>query len=199
MVWNETLKREIPDGWGVGVLSDIADITMGQSPCGESFNETGHGMIFFQGATDFGERFPSIRQFTTAPTRFAKRGDILLSVRAPVGTMNISATDCCIGRGLAAIHGRRQSTTYVGFCLKYSRSLFENRNATGTTFGSMTKDDLFKLNVLIPPEQISNNFSELSEISSSDMDNICGENQRLIQLRNWLLPMLMNGQAEIME
>ena len=73
MVWNELLKREIPVGWEVGILSDIAYITMGQSPDGSSYNETGVGIIFYQGSTDFGIRFPTIRVYTTSPKRFAKK------------------------------------------------------------------------------------------------------------------------------
>ena len=78
----------------VGQLSDIANIAMGQSPAGETYNENGNGMIFYQGCTDFGTRFPVPRVYTTAPTRFAKSGDILMSVRAPVGTLNVAIEDC---------------------------------------------------------------------------------------------------------
>lgn len=85
MVWNEQLRREIPKGWKTGKLCDIANITMGQSPAGESYNDAGDGLIFYQGRTDFGLRFPTPRMYTTAPTRFVQKGDILLSVRAPVG------------------------------------------------------------------------------------------------------------------
>ena len=67
MVWNDKLKREIPEGWTDGVFSDIANITMGQSPDGSSYNEDGNGVIFYQGSTDFGIRFPSVRMYTTAP------------------------------------------------------------------------------------------------------------------------------------
>jgi type I restriction enzyme S subunit len=95
MVWNEKLKRNIPNNWNNGILSNIANITMGQSPDGSSYNENGNGTIFYQGSTDFGIRFPSIRKYTTAPSRFAKKGDILMSVRAPVGAMNIANNDCC--------------------------------------------------------------------------------------------------------
>ena len=76
MVWNETLKRKIPAGWKNGVLSNIAYITMGQSPEGSSYNEDGIGTIFYQGSTDFGIRFPNVRMYTTKQTRFAKIGDI---------------------------------------------------------------------------------------------------------------------------
>src|SRR3989344_5832169 len=113
MVWNDELKREIPEGWEVGELSDIANITMGQSPPGESYNEKGNGTIFFQGCTDFGNRFPTIRQYTTQSSRFAKKGDILLSVRAPVGLLNITNNDCCIGRGLAALNSKDSCPAYL--------------------------------------------------------------------------------------
>ena len=113
MVWNEQLKREIPLNWNNGYLSDIANITMGQSPDGQSYNDDGDGIIFYQGSTDFGERFPKIRQYTTAPTRFAKKGDLLMSVRAPVGDLNIANNDCCIGRGLSALNSKLGSITHI--------------------------------------------------------------------------------------
>ena len=113
MVWNDQLKREIPKGWNVGQLSDIANIAMGQSPAGETYNENGNGMIFYQGCTDFGTRFPVPRVYTTAPTRFAKSGDILMSVRAPVGTLNVAIEDCSIGRGLAALNSKIGSQLYL--------------------------------------------------------------------------------------
>ena len=83
LVYNQDLKREIPEGWGVEKLGDIANITMGQSPKGTSYNEVGEGMLFFQGSTDFGWRFPVVRQYTTEPSRIAEEDDILLSVRGP--------------------------------------------------------------------------------------------------------------------
>lgn len=90
MVWNPQLKREIPKGWESGKLSDIANITMGQSPAGESYNETGDGMVFYQGRTDFGMRFPTTRMYTTAPTRFAHKGRYLIKCTTPVGDLNIA-------------------------------------------------------------------------------------------------------------
>lgn len=125
MVWNEQLKREIPKGWTVGKLCDIANITMGQSPAGESYNEMGEGTIFYQGRTDFGLRFPTPRMYTTAPTRFAKKGDILLSVRAPVGDLNIAMENCCIGRGLAALNSKIGSQMHLFYTLSEFKQLVE--------------------------------------------------------------------------
>jgi len=197
MVWNEELKREIPLGWEVVELSDIANITMGQSPPGESYNEDGEGMIFFQGCTDFGNRFPSVRQFTTQPTRFAKAGDILLSVRAPVGTINIAKEDCCIGRGLAALNSKDNANTYLFEVMRNLKQVFERRNVNGTTFGSITKDDLFSLKVLKPSKDILEQYQKIIQPTFEQQNKLELESQTLTELRDWLLPMLMNGQVTI--
>ena len=197
MVWNEELKREIPLGWEVVELSDIANITMGQSPPGESYNEDGEGMIFFQGCTDFGNRFPSVRQFTTQPTRFAKAGDILLSVRAPVGTINIAKEDCCIGRGLAALNSKDNANTYLFEVMRNLKQVFERRNVNGTTFGSITKDDLFSLKVLKPSKDILEQYQKVIQPTFEQQNTLELESQTLRELRDWLLPMLMNGQVQI--
>lgn len=154
MVWHEKLKRNIPIGWNNGTLIDIANITMGQSPDGTSYNEIGEGVLFYQGSTDFGMRFPSVRQYTTAPSRFAKKGDILMSVRAPVGAVNIANNDCCIGRGLSALNSKIGSTTHLYYILNDLRIVFDQRNAVGTTFGSITKEDLYSLPIVIPAKRL---------------------------------------------
>lgn len=197
MVWNEELKREIPEGWENGKLSDLANITMGQSPDGESYNENGNGVIFFQGCTDFGTRFPSVRKFTTKPTRFAKSGDILLSVRAPVGSINIANENCCIGRGLASLNSKNNSNAFLFYVLKNLKQVFDRRNSDGTTFGSITKDDLFSLKVTIPNKKILKKYSDLIESSFEKQNKISLETQKLEELRDWLLPMLMNGQVSV--
>ncbi len=197
MVWSEELKREIPLGWSVGELKDIANIIMGQSPPGESYNEQGDGMIFFQGCTDFGTRFPSIRQFTTSPTRFAKKGDILLSVRAPVGTINIAKENCCIGRGLASLNSKNGFDTFLYGVLQNLKQIFDRRNVDGTTFGSITKDDLFSLSVVIPEDNILTKYQEIMNPAFEKQNEIAIENQQLAHLRDWLLPMLMNGQVVV--
>ncbi|HLC78862.1 MAG TPA: restriction endonuclease subunit S [archaeon] len=197
MVWNDELKREIPEGWEVGELSDIANITMGQSPPGESYNEKGNGTIFFQGCTDFGNRFPTIRQYTTQSSRFAKKGDILLSVRAPVGLLNITNNDCCIGRGLAALNSKDSCPAYLFGVMTNLKQIFDRRNVNGTTFGSITKDDLFSLKVIKPKKEILNLYHKTMHPTFEKQNTIELENQNLSELRDWLLPMLMNGQLKI--
>lgn len=197
MVWNDKLKREIPEGWDDGILIDIANITMGQSPDGSSYNEVGEGMLFYQGSTDFGMRFPSVRQYTTAPSRFAKKGDILMSVRAPVGSINIANNDCCIGRGLSAINSKLGSISHLYYILNDLRIAFDQRNAAGTTFGSITKEDLYSLPIIIPSDEVIRAFDKICS-PMFDRQMILGEEiDNLIKQRDELLPLLMNGQVSV--
>ena len=197
MVYNSELKREIPEGWGVEKLEKIANITMGQSPKGTSYNEVGEGMLFFQGSTDFGWRFPVARQYTTEPSRIAEEDDILLSVRAPVGTLNIADTRCCIGRGLAAINSKVGANSYIFNVMQDFKKLFDMINSVGTTFGSITKDDLYSLQLVYPPTELLMEFDQLVKSFDREIKNRSRQNQELTQLRDCLLPMLMNGQVII--
>jgi len=197
MVYNPTLKREIPEEWSDKTLSQIANITMGQSPEGSSYNEEGVGTIFYQGSTDFGWLFPSTRQYTTAPSRMAKKGDILLSVRAPVGDMNIANTDCCIGRGLAALNSKTGSDGFLFYVMKYFKKIFDRRNSEGTTFGSITKNDLHSLALAYPTADLLKKYDYVVTNYNKMIFERSLENRELINLRDWLLPMLMNGQVTV--
>ena len=160
-------KENLPDGWRMGTLGEIAFITMGQSPDSKSFNDIGNGKIFYQGRTDFGIRFPNPRIYTTEPTRMAKSGDILLSVRAPVGDLNITPFDCCIGRGIASIKSKIRCNHFMFYLLQNKKSDFNTSNDEGTIFGSITKDDLFSLKIIIPPNNYLIKFDKLAKIIDS--------------------------------
>ena len=197
MVFDETLKREIPKGWAVKSLNQVADIVMGQSPVGASYNLEQEGTIFFQGSTDFDWRFPNVRQYTTSPTRFAQKGDILLSVRAPVGDLNISPFECCIGRGLAALRSKSGNNSFLFYVMKYFKTVFERRNTEGTTFGSITKDDLHSLKLAVPADKVLEKYNEISSKYDEMIFIRSQQNHQLTQLRDFLLPMLMNGQISV--
>lgn len=197
MVFDETLKREIPKGWAVKSLNQVADIVMGQSPDGASYNLEQEGTIFFQGSTDFDWRFPNVRQYTTSPTRFAQKGDILLSVRAPVGDLNISPFECCIGRGLAALRSKSGNNSFLFYVMKYFKTVFERRNTEGTTFGSITKDDLHSLKLAVPADKGLEKYNEISSKYDEMIFIRSQQNHQLTQLRDFLLPMLMNGQISV--
>jgi type I restriction enzyme S subunit len=100
------ITNGVPEGWGKKSLGELALITMGQSPESQHYNETGEGLPFHQGVTHFGERFVTHRIYSTALNRIAEAGDILCSVRAPVGRLNVTVDKIVIGRGLAALRSR---------------------------------------------------------------------------------------------
>lgn len=197
MVFDETLKREIPKGWEVKSLNQVADIVMGQSPDSASYNLEQEGTIFFQGSTDFDWRFPNVRQYTTSPTRFAQKGDILLSVRAPVGDLNIAPFECCIGRGLAALRSKSGNNSFLFYVMKYFKTVFERRNTEGTTFGSITKDDLHSLKLVAPADNVLEKYNEIVSKYDEMIFIRSQQNHQLTQLRDFLLPMLMNGQVSV--
>ncbi len=116
-------------------LNDVCKINMGQSPDSSSYNEVGDGIPFFQGNADFGERYPVTRVWCNAPTKIANAGDILISVRAPIGALNYAKEKCCIGRGLAAIipDESRVSSPFVFWFLR-GKSAELNSKGTGSTF-----------------------------------------------------------------
>lgn len=116
-------------------LKDVCQINMGQSPESSSYNENGEGIPFFQGNADFGERYPVPRVWCNAPTKIANAGDILISVRAPIGALNYAKEECCIGRGLAAItpDPEKFSTEFI-FWLLRGKNAELNSKGTGSTF-----------------------------------------------------------------
>ena len=183
--------------WKEGSLSDVADITMGQSPSGSSYNEDGIGTIFFQGRAEFGFRFPSVRLFTTEPKRMARSNDTLMSVRAPVGDLNVAHMDCCIGRGLAAIHSKTNHQSFVHYTMFSLRKQLDVFNGEGTVFGSINRNALNEMPIIIPSNEKLAEFEDLvspmDEIIRNNYNEIC----RLEAIRDSLLPKLMSGELDI--
>jgi type I restriction enzyme S subunit len=131
---------------GATILSDVADLIMGQSPPSSTYNEAGEGLPFFQGKTDFGFRYPKPRLFCNAPLKIAKPNDILMSVRAPVGPTNLANQECCIGRGLAAIRPRTIDGDFLFFNLRYAEKLIASLGS-GSTFHAINKTQLGSVEV----------------------------------------------------
>lgn len=140
----------LPSEWVTRRLGDLALITMGQSPPGSTYNKSGNGTPFFQGKSEFGAKHPTVRQWTTGGTKFAEPGDVLMSVRAPVGPTNIADTFCSIGRGLASIRsGESLDQQYLIWYLKYMEAAIQARGK-GTTFDAISGNDLRDTLVSIP-------------------------------------------------
>ena len=183
--------------WTEGTLSDIADITMGQSPSGSSYNEDGNGTIFFQGRAEFGFRFPTVRLYTIEPKRMACANDTLMSVRAPVGDLNVAHTDCCIGRGLAAIHSKNNHQSFVLYTMFSLKKQLDVFNGEGTVFGSINRNSLNEMPLLIPSSEKLDEFEALVDPMDAAIRNNYDEICRLEQLRDSLLPKLMSGELDV--
>jgi len=188
---------ELPDGWEIKRLDEIADIVMGQSPPGSSYNEHGEGQPFFQGKTEFGEVHPTVRKYTTAGTKFAKAGDILMSVRAPVGPTNIADINCVIGRGLAAIRAKSAvSQSYLRWSLKHLEIDIQSKG-TGTTFDAITGETLRGTLIALPPMAEQHKIVELIEdhLSRLDaaLDDVKQAKMKAAQFRRSLLQAAFSG------
>ena len=178
-------------------LDEVSEVRMGVSPPGFSYNETGEGIAFFQGVRDFSYLHPVARVYTNTPKRLAKPGDILFSVRAPVGRLNIADSTCCIGRGLAAITSNRSAICL--FALRAAAAEWEKFSAEGTVFGAVNQKSL--KSTLIPwPDPVA---EEELEYQLSSLVALASQSEResisLSKLRDTLLPELMSGRMRVDE
>lgn len=153
-------------------LENVADIIAGQSPPGSTYNETGSGLPFFQGSADFGAIFPVARKWCTAPKKIAEVGDILISVRAPVGPTNIAKERCCIGRGLAAIRADETIVLrdFLHWIIKYREPELVSGGRDGATFKAIRKQDLDALPIPLFPldeqRRISDILNRIAQIDT---------------------------------
>ena len=188
---------QIPKGWKASIVHQHFRLTMGQSPPGSTYNEIGEGVPFYQGRTDFGFRFPTRRVFCTAPTRFAETGDTLVSIRAPVGDVNMANERCAVGRGVAAIRHRSGSRSFTYCSMKYLGKHFDQFEAEGTVFGCINKSDFERLPFVSPEPDILTVFEQI--VSPLDDRLETNECQSLIlaSIRDALLPKLISGELRV--
>lgn len=187
----------MPGDWREGTLSEIANITMGQSPSGSSYNEESIGTVFYQGRAEFGLRFPTRRLFTTQPKRMAAKSDVLMSVRAPVGDLNVAYENCCIGRGLSAIRSKNNCQSFVLYTMFGLKQKLDMFNGEGTVFGSINKNDMANLPVIIPTNEIMCQFEELVNPIDTAIATEYTESCNLQAVRDSLLPRLISGELQI--
>lgn len=133
-------------------LSDIAEVTMGQSPKSEFYNTEGVGIPFLQGNRTFGRKYPVFDTYTTRITKMAKAGDVIMSVRAPVGELNITPVDICLGRGVCGIRMKKGNQDFLFYLLKYYMPHLLNKES-GTVFGSVNKNDINGLEIEVPDNE----------------------------------------------
>lgn len=158
--------------WEATLLANIANIIAGQSPAGKNYNDNGKGLPFYQGKTNFGEIYlckPTT--WTTEVTKIANPGDILISVRAPVGALNISKDKVCIGRGLASIQTKKNNKWFLYYFLNRVQNLIVCNG--GAIFDSINKEQIEKIRISIPKsieeqQKIADCLSSLDELITAE-------------------------------
>ena len=189
-------KDGLPEGWAKMALSDLAFIVMGQSPESKFYNNEGEGLPFHQGVSDFGDHIVSHKTYTTQATRIAEAGDILCSVRAPVGRLNLTCDKVAIGRGLSAMRSRAGHQSLLLYQLK---ALFveEDMIGGGTIFASVTKKELYAQQLLQPDFEIAAEFNRLASEVDEQIETLVKQNRLLVETRDSLLPKLMSGEIQV--
>lgn len=190
-------EEGVPRGWGLSTIDENYNVVMGQSPKGETYNEERNGVLFYQGRAEFGWRYPEPRLYTTDPKRMAKKGNILMSVRAPVGDLNVALEDCCIGRGLAALSHKSNSLSFGLYQIKNLQNEFDIFNGEGTVFGSINQKDLKAIKVINPSFKIIKLFDDVCSSNELQIENLSREIIFLRKIRDELLPKLLSGEVVV--
>ena len=186
----------LPKGWERRTLVELAEVVMGQSPKSQFYNEVGDGLPFHQGVTDYGFRFVSHRIYSTAVTKLAEADDILISVRAPVGRINITRDKIVLGRGLAAVRSRTEHRSFLLYALK-NRFYAEDIIGTGAIYAATNKKELEGQILIEPRKIVLAEFEKQTRDIDQHIENLTTQNEKLAQARDLLLPRLMNGQIAV--
>lgn len=186
----------VPEGWKYRPLIEIAEMTMGQSPKSEFYNIDGIGTPFHQGVSNFGFRFVTHETYCTQPTRLSKAGDILFSVRAPVGRINITNDVIVLGRGLAAIRSNAGYQSFLFYALK-SHFFKEDMIGGGAIYAAVTKKDMETQELLIPTDNLLQQFEEFASDIDKQIQKLDRMSENLTKARDILLPKLMSGEIAV--
>ena len=198
--YKDTPIGKTPKDWGVQELGDesIADIVAGQSPPSSTYNKENRGLPFLQGKMEFGEMFPSPTTYCFEPIKIAEKNDVLLSVRAPVGDVNIAPSECCIGRGLVAIRAKvdKLNHLFLFYYLKLEGKRFEALS-TGSTFKAIRIREIEKFSIPLPSIDEQQRIAEIFSEVDKKLELERREKAKLERVRRGLMDLLLTGKVRI--
>lgn len=196
----ETLKQTelggIPEKYEIGKLKEFVDIELGNSPKSEYYNEKGEGLPFFQGSKNFGMHYPDVEKWCTSPNKTAEEGDILISIRAPVGDLNKAQFKCCIGRGVTGLSMKNHRNEFLYYFLKTNSHRWE-QYASGTTFNSINKGNIESFEAIYPGSEEIERYNEQVAPMSGKINSLHWETEYLAELRGELMPPLISGRVTL--
>jgi type I restriction enzyme S subunit len=199
--FNDSVVGRVPEEWEVGTLSDIAQIEMGQSPNGDTYNSVGDGRPLLNGPAEFGVNHPSPVQWTSKPTKTCNSKDILFCVRgSTTGRMNVADQEYCIGRGIAAISGISNigDTFYIKYILKHKiQYIFSLASGGGSTFPNITSKDLSNLRFTYPPLPEQRRIAEILTAADQRIEKEEAYRDKLLQLKKGLMQDLLTGKVRV--
>ena len=186
----------IPEGWEASHMVENVRLTMGQSPSSDHYNKDGNGLPFHQGVTNYGERFPKHEQYSTGGNRYAEERDVLFSVRAPVGRINIANCQLIIGRGLSAL---RHKKGYQGFLVYFLKHTFakEDSIGSGTIFNAVNKKEMERIPLITASDHIAKAFNDIANSLDEKIASNAERSENLTKLRDTLLPKLISGELTL--
>lgn len=187
----------IPKGWEVVKLQDIGNLTMGLSPKSESYNAIGEGIPLLNGAADFYGGLIKATKYTTKETRVCKKNDLVFCIRATIGNITFADKEYCLGRGVASIESKKN--LYIGIIyMNLSRSIERLKaQATGSVILGLSKPDINDMKLILPTKEILNKYSDIFKNAFDKKHILELENDKLINLRDILLPKLMSGEIRV--
>lgn len=190
------IVKGVPAGWEVSKISNSVHATMGQSPSSEFYNQSGVGLPFNQGVGTYGKRFPKKEIFCSESGRIAEKGDILISVRAPVGRLNIADCKMIIGRGLAALRHKEGYNSYLYYLLS---NLFSSEDiiGNGAIFNAVTKDELLGFKYISPIHDLIALFNSLIKPIDDNITALIQKAEILTDTHDRLLSRLMSGKIDV--
>ena len=188
--YKDTPVGKIPVDWEVVKLSKTSEINMGQSPPSTDCNEQGDGFPFYQGNAEFGPKYPSPRKWCNRPKKIANEGDILISVRAPVGEINIAPHKCCIGRGIAAIRAKDLDDKFLYQSMLLRRKALQ-KMAQGSTFEAVNRNELSELLILFPPAFEQKKIAEILTTVDKAIEKTTQIIERTKELKKGLMQKLL--------
>lgn len=186
----------LPEGWQRKKLIDLADVVMGQSPKSKFYNQAGEGLPFHQGVTEYGFRFVTHQTYSSAVTKVAEAGDILLSVRAPVGRINLTRDKIILGRGLSAIRSRSGHQSFLFYALK-NHFFAEDIIGSGSIYAATNRNELEGQELTVPSALLLKEFEVQANMIDRQIDCLTSQVEKLTQARDLLLPRLINGKIAV--